>query len=81
MLGSSSFKEHIKEKFMVLVNRVEVRESKALAPDADKEISNVCVHYNVTKKTLLYSKRGIENRVWDIAIYLVQRLCCTTRQM
>jgi putative transposase len=62
MLGSTSFKEHIKEKFMVLTNRVEVPDSKVLAPDAEKVISNVCEHYNVTKKTLLYSKRGTENR-------------------
>ena len=32
----------------------------------------------MTKKTLLYSKRGTENRVRDIAIYLVRRLCRTT---
>jgi len=34
MPGSSSFKEYIKEKFMSLTNRVEVPESKALAPEA-----------------------------------------------
>lgn len=75
MLGSSSFKEHIKEKFTALGSRVEIPESKALAPDADKVIATVCEHYNVTKETLLYSKRGTENAERDIAIYLVQLLC------
>ncbi len=78
MLGNSSFKENIKEKFMALTNRVEIPESKALAPDADKVISIVCEHFNVTKKKLLYSKRGTENTARDIAIYLVRRLCCKT---
>lgn len=78
ILGSTSFKEHIREKFMALMNTVEVPESKVLAPDADKVISNVCEYYNVSKKALQYSKRGTENRVRDIAIYLVRRLCCTT---
>ena len=44
ILGSSSFKEQIKEKFIFLGNRVEIPESKALAPDVDKVISNVCEH-------------------------------------
>lgn len=78
MLGSSSFKEYVKEKFMGLANRVEIPESKALAPDVDKVIFSVCEHYNLTKKELLYSKRGTENIARDIAIYLVRRLCCKT---
>lgn len=67
ILGSSSFKEHIKEKFMGLTNRVEIPESKVLAPDVDKVISSVCEHYNMTKKELLYSKRGTENIARDFA--------------
>jgi len=39
MLGSSSFKEYVKKKFMGLVNRVEDPESKALVPDVDKPLS------------------------------------------
>ncbi len=78
MLGSSSFKEYIKGKFMALANRVEIPESKALAPDFDKVISSVCDHFNVTQKELLTSKRGTENIARDIAIYLVRRLCCKT---
>lgn len=61
MLGSCSFKEYIKEKFIVLTNRVEIPKSKTLVPDSDKIISCVCEYYNVTKKELLYSKRGTEN--------------------
>jgi REP-associated tyrosine transposase len=78
MLGSSAFKEYIKEKFQDLVNSAEIPESKDLAPDARKVISAVCAHQNVTKKELLFSKRGTENIVRDIAIYLVRHLCCKT---
>lgn len=78
MLGSSSFKEYVKEKFVSNINRVEIPESKALAPDVDKVISIVCEHYKVTKQEMLYSRRGAENIARDIAIYLVRRLCCKT---
>lgn len=63
---------------MALTNRVEIPESKALAPDVDKVIPSVCEHYNVTPKELHYFKRGTENIARDIAIYLVRRLCCKT---
>ena len=78
MLGSSTFKECIKEKFVSFTNRVEIPESKALAPEVDKVISIICEHYNVTKQEMLYTRRGTENIVRDIAIYLVRRLCCKT---
>lgn len=78
MLGRSSFKKYIKEKFISLANTVEIPESKALAPDVDKVIASVCEYYSVTKKDLLYSKRGTENIPGDVAIYLVRRLCCKT---
>ncbi len=78
LLGSPSFKEYIKEKFITLANRVEIPESKVLVPDVDKVISSVCRHFKVTPKELLTSKRGTENIARDIAIYLVRRLCCKT---
>ncbi|WP_228723246.1 REP-associated tyrosine transposase [Desulfosediminicola flagellatus] len=78
MLGSSSFKEYIKEKFMSLANSVEIPESKALAPDIDKVIACVCEHYSVAQQDLLYSKRGTANTARDNAIYLARRLCCKT---
>ena len=78
MLGSSSFKEYIKEKFVSFTNRVEIPESKALAPDVDKVISIVFEHYKVSIEEILYSRRSTKNIARDIAIYLVRRLCCKT---
>ncbi len=69
-------RNHLKAGFVnTLLYRVEIPESKALAPDVDKVISIVCEHYNVTKQEMLYSRRGTENIARDIAIYLVRRLC------
>ncbi len=59
MRGSSAFKEYIKEKFITLANRVEIPESKVLAPDVDKVISNVCWHFKVTPKEVLRILQGI----------------------
>lgn len=78
ILGCTSFKEYIREKFSELTNRPEVPESKALAPDAEKVISCVCEYYRISWNELLVSKRGAENLPRDIAIYLVRLLCCLT---
>ncbi len=61
ILGCTSFKEYIQEKFSELTNTPEVPESKALAPDAEKVISYVCEYYKVSRSDLLVSKRGTEN--------------------
>ncbi len=55
---------------MAMMNRVEIAESKALAPDVYKVILIGCEYCNVTKKKLLCSKRGTGNiakcrhRIW-----------------
>lgn len=41
MLGSSSIKEYIKEKFVSITNRIEIPKS-GLATDFDKVISIIC---------------------------------------
>ncbi len=78
ILGCTSFKEYIQEKFFELKSTHEIPESKALTPDAEKVISCVCEYYRVSRSDLLVSKRGTENLPRDIAIYLVRRLCCLT---
>ncbi len=78
MLGSSTFKDYIKEKFVSLMNIAEVPESKVLAPDPGKVISCVIEQYKVTEEELFFSKRGTENLPRDIAIYLVRSLCIKT---
>ncbi len=78
ILGSSSFKDYIKDKFFSLVNRTEIPESKELALDPEKVISCVCRHFKISRSELLVSKRGTENLAKDIAIYLVRVLCCKT---
>ncbi|MCP3890290.1 MAG: hypothetical protein GY702_15690 [Desulfobulbaceae bacterium] len=78
ILATTSFKNYIQEKFIELVNRQEVPESKVLALDAERVITCVCEHYMISREQLLASKRGTENLPRDIAIYLVRRFCCKT---
>jgi len=78
ILGSTSFKEYIKETFSELTNRPEVPASKDLAPEVNKLISCVCEHYGISRNELFVSKRGTENLPRDIGIYLIRRLCCLT---
>ncbi len=78
ILGSTSFKEYIKEKFHQLTKTPEISGAKALAPDPGKVLSQVCEYFQVPRQELLISKRGTENIPRDIAIYLVRRLCHLT---
>jgi len=78
ILGCTSFKNDVREKFFELINRQEVPESKVLALDAERVITCVCKHYRISREQVLVSKRGTENLPRDIAIYLVHRFCCKT---
>ena len=78
ILGGTSFKEFIKEKFHKFKNIPEIPESKFLAQDAENVILSVCDYYRVSRSDLMISKRGTENLPRDIAIYLVRRLCSLT---
>lgn len=78
VLGSSLFKDSIKEKFASLINLTEVPESKSLAPSPNKVVICVIEQYKITKEELFFSKRGTENLPRDLAIYLVRRLCYKT---
>ena len=72
ILGCTSFKKYIQEKFFEFANRQEIPESKVLALDAERVITCVCEHYRIFREQLLVSKRGTENLPRDIAIYLVR---------
>jgi REP-associated tyrosine transposase len=74
----SSLKNSIQEKFSRLVNRQEISESKVLALDAEWVITCVCEHFRISREQLLTSKKGTENLLRDISIYLVRRFCCKT---
>jgi len=78
ILGCTSFKNDVREKFFELINRQEVPESKVLALDAERVITCVCKHYRISREQVFVSKRGTENLPRDIAIYLVRRFCCKT---
>ena len=52
----------------------EVPESRYLGPDIDKIIEEVCKLYNVNKKVLFSSRRGLFNEPRNVAIYLIRRL-------
>ena len=59
ILGSTAFKNDIREKFSGLVNRQEVPESKVLALDAERAITSVCAHYKIFKEQYFcYPKKG-----------------------
>ena len=49
ILGGTSFKEFIKEKFHKLKNIPEIPESKFLAQDAENVIKSVCDYYRVSR--------------------------------
>ncbi len=72
VLGSESFKQWVKMKFKHLSCQDDIPRSRDLAPTADKIVSIVCDHFKVKKETLAISKRGIENLLRDVAIYLVR---------
>lgn len=61
ILGSSTFKDDIREKFSGLINRQAFPESKVLALAAERVITSVCAHYKISREQLLLSKRGTEN--------------------
>jgi len=78
ILGSKPFREFIREKFSSLSGSPEIPESKVLALDAEKVIAAVCKHYQVSRPELFASRRGKENTMRDVAIYLVRRVCRLT---
>ena len=78
ILGDDSFKDFIKEKFSHLGFRVEVPESKILAPTASAVIAAVCKYYKTNQDNLFASRRGQENLPRNIGIYLVRRHCRET---
>ena len=78
ILGSDLFREFVREKYSDLINQLEIPESKALAPDAEKVILAVSKYYRISREELFESRRGTVNLPRDVAIYLVRRLCRMT---
>ena len=78
ILGGAEFKEWIKNKFKDLRFTRETPESKALALDSDTVKEVVCQIFGVETEILLHSRRGRENLVRDVAIYLQRKYCGQT---
>jgi chromosomal replication initiation ATPase DnaA len=74
VIGSKIFVDKIKGLFFADKKHEEVPESRYLAPDIDKIIEQVCKFYNVKKKVLFSSRRGLFNEPRNVAIYLIRRL-------
>lgn len=74
ILGGDNFKVWLKERFQHLSFRDEIPESRLLAPSVKEIIATTCELFQVTKKQLLYSRRGQVNLPRDLSIYLVRIL-------
>lgn len=76
ILGDESFTNWIKDTFRHVRENRESPEARHLTPSAEQIIALVCQYFQVGQEQLLVSRRGNENMVRDLAIYLVRR---TTR--
>ncbi|GAB4345951.1 MAG: hypothetical protein Kow0089_23130 [Desulfobulbaceae bacterium] len=73
ILGTDTFKEHLKDRFDDLIGNREIPGTRELVPSAGKIIDSVCAHFGITEKELMKSRRGRENLPRDLAIFLVRR--------
>lgn len=76
VLGGESFTNWIKLTFRQVRENKESPEARYLTPSAEQIIAVVCNYFQVGQAQLLLSRRGNENMMRDLAIYLVRR---TTR--
>ena len=74
ILGSESFVDKVKGRFLHKKNHDEIPESRRLAPDAEKIKRVICNAYGIDKNSLLSSRRGILNEPRNVAVFLVRRL-------
>jgi chromosomal replication initiation ATPase DnaA len=61
----------VKDRFFKKKIDKEITASKGLAPDAERIISEVSRHYEASSIVLTAVRRGIENELRDVAIYLI----------
>jgi len=74
ILGSESFVDKVKGRFLHKKHHDEIPESRRLAPDAEKIKRAICNAYGIDESSLLSSRRGILNEPRNVAIFLVRRL-------
>jgi REP element-mobilizing transposase RayT len=74
VLGGAAFKEWLKDTFPHLGFHAEVPQSRLFFPTAAEIIAGVCAHFQVEKELMATSRRGAENLLRDVAIYLVRLL-------
>ena len=74
MLGSESFINRVKEGFFHKKRHDEIRESRRLAPEAEKIKKAICNAYGIEESSLLSSRRGVLNEPRNVAIFLLRRL-------
>jgi putative transposase len=74
VLGSKSFVDRVKDKFLNLKNFEEIPETKRLAPGIDKIKHAVCMAYNIKETELYVTRRGYFNEPRNAAVYLVRLL-------
>lgn len=74
ILGGESFTNRIKGTFRHVCENRESPEARQLTPTAEQIIALVCEYFQVGHEQLLLSRRGNENMMRDLAIYLVRRI-------
>jgi len=74
LLGPQEFIDWVKATYSDKKGRDEMPQMRELFPDTDKIISMVCDFYDIARKDLFTSQRGIFNEPRCVAIYLLRRL-------
>ncbi|MEW6139357.1 MAG: transposase [Thermodesulfobacteriota bacterium] len=74
LLGSKEFVGRVKAGFQSLRSHREIPASRSLAPGLEEIQSAVCASFELDRKELLSSRRGMSNDARNVAIYLARRL-------
>ena len=74
ILGREEFVDQIKQRFYADKQHQQIPDSGQLAPEADRIIETVCLHYGIEQSRLMHSVRGVHNEPRNIAIYLIRIL-------
>ena len=68
ILGREEFVDQIKQRFYADKQHQQIPDSGQLAPEADRIIETVCLHYGIEQSRLMHSVRGVHNEPRNIAI-------------